>query len=58
MSSPYPNENWVSVPAHELIEAIAAKLLTQDEARQVYWSQFRGLVQQAATTAPPIQAAA
>ena len=42
--------------ATELKLAIDAKLLTQEEARQVYWSQFHQLERAAATTAPPIEA--
>jgi len=38
--------------ANELREAVLNELLTQEEARLVYWSQFSVLRQQTATTPP------
>jgi hypothetical protein len=40
--------------ATELREALLEDLLTQEEARLIYWSQFPTLRQQASITPPPI----
>lgn len=42
------------IAATELSEAVTAGLLTQDEARTVYWSQFYVLQKNAAATPPAI----
>jgi predicted RNA-binding protein associated with RNAse of E/G family len=41
--------------ATELKLAVEQKLLTPEEARQIYWSQFYQLGQAAAVTASPIE---
>jgi hypothetical protein len=41
-------------PAHELSDAITGGLLTQEEARTIYWSQFSVLRNQASVTPPAI----
>lgn len=40
--------------AAELADALQYKLLTQEEARTVYWSQFYVLKEQAANTPPAV----
>jgi hypothetical protein len=40
-------EKFSFTPAHELSHAVAAGLLSEKEARQVYWSQFMVLTQAA-----------
>ena len=43
------------VDPYELKEAVDAKLLTQEEARLIYWSQFFVLQQKQQTTPPAVE---
>lgn len=42
------------VDPYELAQAVESKLLTQDEARLIYWSQFYVLTQKQSTTPPAV----
>lgn len=47
-----------AIPARELADAINFKLLTQEEARDIYYAQYPTLAKKASLTAPPIKEAA
>lgn len=53
-SGTYRTAEWL-VPASELKDAVDAKLLTQDEARLIYWSQFPVIKNVASATPPAVE---
>lgn len=52
----YDNRCESFVTAAELRDAVTGALLSQEEARTVYWSQFNVLRQQGSTTPPALKA--